>query len=80
MQPVLHLLSDEVPKPKDKDSELTHNIKTIVIHYMKDKLDDAATDDLLDISSLLAPRFKTSYVKPEKVDALKAKAMAEIMQ
>lgn len=77
---MLHLLSEEVLKPEDEDSELTKNIQTVVICYMKDKFDAGATDDLLDISSLFDSRFKTFYVKLEKIVALKARVVTEIMK
>lgn len=78
--PVLHLLSEEVLKLEDEDSELTKNIQTVVICYMKDKFDDAATDDLLDISSFFGSRFKTSYMKPENIVALKVRIVTEMMK
>lgn len=79
-KPEPYFRSEEVLKPEDEDSDFKENIKTIVIHNMKDKFNDAATDDLLNISPMLDPRFKTSHVKPEKVDALKARVVAEIKQ
>ena len=59
LKPVLHLFNTEVMKP-DGETELTQTIKTIVMNYLNEKYDDLATDDLLDIASLVDLRFKTS--------------------
>ncbi|XP_049337568.1 E3 SUMO-protein ligase ZBED1-like [Astyanax mexicanus] len=79
VKPVLHLLNEDILKPDADDSDLTKSIKTTVISYLNEKYDEAATDDLLDIASLLDPRFKTRYVKEDKVNGIKARAMAEML-
>ena len=61
---VLHLFNTEVMKP-DGETELTQIIKTIVHDYLNEKYDDQATDDLLDIASLVDPRFKTLLQRGE---------------
>lgn len=43
--------------------------------YLNEKYDDQTTDDLLDMASLVDPRFKTHHIKDEKVDHIKARAM-----
>ncbi|KAL6475368.1 hypothetical protein MHYP_G00164080 [Metynnis hypsauchen] len=70
---------EDILKPDAEDSDLTKSIKTTVISYLNENYDDAATDDLLDIASLLDPRFKTCYIKEDKVNAIKARAMAEML-
>lgn len=73
LKPVLHLLNEEVLKHNDDDTELTKTIKTTVIEYLNEKYKyyDMITDDLLDMASLVDPRFKTQYIKEEKIDAIK---------
>ncbi len=54
LKPVLHLFTTNVLKPSDDDTQLTMDIKTMGMEYLSDKY-----DDLLDMASLLNPRFKT---------------------
>ncbi len=62
-------------KHDNDDSELTKTIKAAVIEYLNEKYDDMITDDLPEITSLVDPRFKTEYIKEEKIDTIKARAM-----
>ena len=41
---------------------------------MNEKYADPVTQELLDMASLLDPRFKTKYIKPATVDYIKTKA------
>ncbi|CAM4654807.1 unnamed protein product [Leuciscus chuanchicus] len=79
LKPVLHLFNEEVLKPVADDSELTKTIKASVINYLNEKYDNAATDDLLNIASLVDPRFKTHYIKDDKVEAVKSRAVAQML-
>ena len=65
LKPVLHLFNTEVMKPNDGETELTQTIKMIVSDYLNEKYDDLATDCLLDIASLIDPRFKTLHQRGE---------------
>lgn len=38
------------------------------------------TDNLLDMAPLVDPRFKTNYIKEEKIDTIKARAMTEMLK
>lgn len=79
LKPVLHLFNEEVLKPVADDSELTKTIKASVINYLNEKYDNAATDDLLNVASLVDPRFKTRYIKDDKVEAVKSRAVAQML-
>lgn len=79
LKPVLHLFNEEVLKPVADDSELTKTIKASVINYLNEKYDDAATDDLLNIASLVDPRFKTRYIKDDKVEAVRSRTVAQML-
>lgn len=60
-------------------TQLTKAIKTTITTYLNEKYDDAATDDLLNMASLVDPRFKTHYIQGDKVEALKSRAVAQIL-
>ncbi len=79
LKPVLHLFSEEVLKPLADDSELTKTIKASVISYLNEKYNNAATDDLLSIACLVDPRFKTRYIEDDKVEAVKSRAVAQML-
>lgn len=80
LKPVLHLFRTEVLKPSDDDTQLTKDIKTMVMEYLNEKYDDQRTDDLLDMASLVDPRFKTQYIKPDKIEAIKMRVVSEILE
>ncbi|KAL0158827.1 hypothetical protein M9458_046903 [Cirrhinus mrigala] len=79
LKPVLHLFNEEVLKHVADDSELTKTIKASVISYLNEKYDNAATDDLLSIASLVDPRFKKCYIKDDKLEAVKSRAVAQML-
>ena len=79
VKPVLQLFNTEVLKPGEVDTELTKAIKTTITTYLNEKYDDDATDDLLNMASLVDPRFKTHYIQGDKVEAVKSRAVAQIL-
>ncbi|KAI7799132.1 putative zinc finger BED domain-containing protein 1-like, partial [Triplophysa rosa] len=79
LKPVLHLFRTEVLKHSDDDTQLTKDIKAMVMDYLDEKYDDDGTDSLLDMASLVDPRFKTHYIKPDKIETIKTRAVSEIM-
>ncbi|KAJ4925641.1 hypothetical protein JOQ06_018366, partial [Pogonophryne albipinna] len=54
-------------------------IKGKVMRYLDDKYSDSVKDELLDMSSLVDPRFRTTYIDPDKVEPVKKRAVAEMM-
>ena len=78
LKPVLHLFNNQVLKPQDDDTPLTTTIKEGILNYLNEKYADQTTEELLDMASLVDPRFKTTYIKEERVDYMKAKAAAEL--
>lgn len=70
LKPVLHLFRTEVLKHSADDTQLTKDIKTMVTDYLSEKYDDKITDELLEMASLVEPRFKTRYIRPEKTEAI----------
>lgn len=76
---VLQLFNTEVLKPGEDDTELTKAIKATITTYLNEKYDDSATDNLLNMASLVDPRFKTRYIQDDKVEAVKSRAEAQIL-
>ncbi|XP_048092031.1 B-cell scaffold protein with ankyrin repeats-like [Alosa alosa] len=60
----------------EDDTELTKHMKRTVLQYLNEKYSDPATDDLLDMASLVDPRFKLSYIADNRKDYVKTKAVA----
>lgn len=73
LKPVLHVLNTKVLA-----AAVTKRIKGGILQYLNDKFDDPATDDLLDMASLVDPRFKMAYIADHRKDYIKTKAMAEM--
>ncbi len=51
----------------------------MVIEYLSEKYDDEITDKLLDTASLVDPGFKTRYIRPDEIEAIKTRAVSEIL-
>ena len=80
LKPVLHLLRTSTLTESDEDTNLTKEIKTRALGYIEDKYSDPATQELLDITSFLDPRFKTDYVSAENVRDIKERVKIEMEQ
>lgn len=68
VKPVLHLFQTSLLAHQEDDSPLTQSIKASILDYLREKYSDPSTDDLLDMASLVDPRFKTTYCTKEKVE------------
>lgn len=79
LKPVLHLFNNEILSRKDGDTELTQAVKEGVLKYLNEKYDDPTTDNLLDMATLVDPRFKTAYMKEDRVEFIKTRAAAELV-
>lgn len=62
VRPVLNLFKTSLLAAEDGDTELVKTIKTTILDYLNEKYANAATSELLDITSLLDPRFKASHI------------------
>lgn len=78
VKPVLHLLKVNILSLNDEDTELTKTMKTTILAYLTDKYQDPTTDDLLDMASLVDPRFKTQYIDKEKIEGIQTRAVSEL--
>ncbi|KAI2658659.1 E3 SUMO-protein ligase ZBED1 [Labeo rohita] len=68
VKPVLHLLNTNILKPEEDKAGLCEDIKKRVLDYLNEKYKDPATDELLTMATFLDPRFKTTYMSPEKLE------------
>ncbi|KAJ4946777.1 hypothetical protein JOQ06_008823 [Pogonophryne albipinna] len=79
IKPVLHLFKTSLLQPEEEDAELTKTIKGKIMRYLDDKYSDPVKDELLDMSLLVDPRFRTTYIDRDKVEPVKKRAVAEMM-
>ncbi|XP_060796344.1 E3 SUMO-protein ligase ZBED1-like [Neoarius graeffei] len=80
LKPVLHLLRTSTLAESDQNTDLTKEIKSRALHYIEDKYNDPVTQELLDITSFLDPRFKTAYISEENVPYIKDRVKMEMEQ
>ena len=80
VKPVLHLFRSNLLEVNEGDTQLTKEMKTKIMAYLDEKYADPDTDDLLDMATLMDPRFKVQYIRPEKVGAIKMRAVSEVMK
>lgn len=79
IKPVLHLFKTNLLQPEEEDTELTKTIKRNTMWYLDDKYSDPVKNKLLDMSSLMDARFRTTYIDPDKVEQVKKRAVTELM-
>ncbi|XP_041841381.1 E3 SUMO-protein ligase ZBED1-like isoform X2 [Melanotaenia boesemani] len=80
VKPMLHLFRTQILKPSEEEMQLTKDIKMAVMAYLDEKYGEQITDDLLDVATLVDPRFKVKYINAEKVDAIKMRAVSEMFE
>lgn len=79
LKPVLSLFNTSILAEEKSDTQLTKDVKRNILAYLNEKYSDQVTDDLLDIASLLDPRFRTNYMDKEKVERVLSRAVEEIV-
>ncbi|KAK1897504.1 Zinc finger BED domain containing protein 4 [Dissostichus eleginoides] len=65
--------------PEEGETELTKQIKSNILNYLNNKYNDPVTQELLDMASLMDPRFRTTYIADDIVDGTKKRAVRELM-
>ena len=65
IKPVLHPFNNTVLAAAD-DTELTKDMKIIILEYLNENYLDPETVDLLDVASLVDPRFKDAYIADDR--------------
>ncbi|CAM4455220.1 unnamed protein product [Leuciscus chuanchicus] len=76
---LLSLFNTSILAEEESDTQLTKDVKRNILAYLNEKYSDQVTDDLLDIASLLDPRFRTKYMDKEKVEQVLSRAVEEIV-
>nr|XP_054591852.1 E3 SUMO-protein ligase ZBED1-like [Nothobranchius furzeri] len=79
IKPVIHLFKTSLLQPEDNDTELTKTTKSNILGYLVNKYSNPVKDELLDMASLMDPRFRTSYIDPDKVEQIKRRAVSELL-
>lgn len=78
LKPVLYLLKNTTLAAKEEDTDLTKTIKSKIIAYLEKNYNDPETQELLDVASLLDPRFKKDYISPENVTRIEDRVRVEM--
>ncbi|XP_056094536.1 E3 SUMO-protein ligase ZBED1-like [Rhinichthys klamathensis goyatoka] len=78
IKPVLHLFKTSLLLPDEEDLELTKTIKANIMRYLESKYSDLEKEELLDMATLLDPRFRTTYIDASKLEVVKKRAVSEI--
>ncbi|XP_039901550.1 E3 SUMO-protein ligase ZBED1-like [Simochromis diagramma] len=79
LKPMLHLFRTQILKPSEDETQLTKDLKMTVMTYLDEKYNDQITNELLDVATLVDPRFKVQYINAEHVDAIKMRAVSEML-
>ncbi|KAL1252580.1 hypothetical protein QQF64_017273 [Cirrhinus molitorella] len=61
VKPVLHLFNASILKVEDDDTDLSRAIKSKILEYLNEKYSDPDIQALLDMASMVDPRFKMRY-------------------
>ncbi|KAG1953673.1 zinc finger BED domain-containing protein 1-like [Pimephales promelas] len=77
VKPVLHLFETMMAVQED-DTCLAQSIKSKILHYLKEKYSDPHTQELLDIATVLDPRFKLNYVSEDNKVSVKDRLKNEM--
>lgn len=78
VKPVLHLFKEHLLKADDDDTDLSGEMKMTILNYLTDKYKDPKTDELLDMASLVDPRFKRKYIDSDNLEKIQARAVSEL--
>jgi hypothetical protein len=78
--PVLHLFEDDVLAEKDEDADLTKELKSKVFNYIQERYDDTEIRNLINMATMVDPRFRSEYLSADSLTALKATMVEEILQ
>ncbi|XP_060793315.1 zinc finger BED domain-containing protein 4-like isoform X2 [Neoarius graeffei] len=78
IKPVLHLFRTNLLQAQEGGLPLTTTIKRNILSYLEDKYSDPENDELLDMASMMDPRFRTTYITPGKLDKIKESAINEL--
>ncbi|XP_051501698.1 E3 SUMO-protein ligase ZBED1-like [Myxocyprinus asiaticus] len=77
-KPALHLLNTSVLAEEEEDIDLTKSLKSKILNYLNEKHE--VTQDLLNMSTFLDPRFQTQCISAEEIQTLKERIISELIE
>ncbi|XP_018956243.2 E3 SUMO-protein ligase ZBED1-like [Cyprinus carpio] len=78
LKPTLHLFNSELLQGKDEDTDLNRKIKSSILDYMNTKYGDQEVQELINMATILDPRFRTQYMSQEEILVIKARVVREV--
>lgn len=79
VKPTLHLLNTSVLAEEEEDTNLTKSLKSKILAYLNKKYEDSVTQELLNMSSFLDPRFRTQHISEQETQSLKEQVITELI-
>ncbi|RXN10918.1 zinc finger BED domain-containing 1-like protein [Labeo rohita] len=79
VKPTLHLLNTSVLAEEEEDTNLTKSLKSKILAYLNKKYEDSVTQELLNMSSFLDPRFRTQHISEQETQTLKEQVITELI-
>ncbi|KAL0152278.1 hypothetical protein M9458_052001 [Cirrhinus mrigala] len=76
VKPTLHLLNTSVLAEEEEDTNLTKSLKSKILNK---KYEDSVTQELLNMSSFLDPRFRTQHTSEQETQTLKEQVITELI-
>lgn len=77
LKPVLHLLNTSVLAEESEDTDLTKSLKAKILNYLNNKYE--ATQDLMNMTTFLDPRFRTQYISAEETQTIRERVISEVI-
>ncbi len=78
LKPTIHLFNSELLQGKAEDTDLTKSIKSSILDYMNTKYGDLEVQELINMATILDPRFRTQYISQEDILVIKARVVREV--
>ncbi|KAK7938916.1 hypothetical protein WMY93_002242 [Mugilogobius chulae] len=78
VKPVLQIFNNDLLKVNENDTQLTKDIKTAILDYMNKSYKDTVTERVVNMASLLDPRFRAEYLSESECEAIKVQALNEM--
>ncbi|XP_045899560.1 uncharacterized protein LOC123967495 [Micropterus dolomieu] len=79
VKPVLHLFNTSILLMQEEDTDLTKKLKNEMLDYINVKYEDESTQELLDMTSCLDPRFKMDVINADNKAQVTARVASEMM-
>lgn len=79
VKPLLHHISTKALAQENDDTELTSDIKERIKSSLTEKYSDSEVNMLLDLATVLDPRFKVEYISGSDLAAVKERIIAEAL-